>query len=127
LAVDQIRLMLGSLPMDITYVDAEDTVRFFSHGQERMFPRSAAVIGRKVQKCHPPHSVHRVQRILDAFRAGSRDTADFWIQMGDKFIHIRYFALRDQTGAYQGTLETVQNIAPLRALEGERRLLDEEE
>ena len=127
LAVEQVRLLLGNLPMDITYVDAEDTVRFFSHGQERVFPRSAAVIGRKVQKCHPPHSVHRVQQILDAFRAGSRDTAEFWIQMGSRFIHIRYFALRDQAGTYQGTLETVQDIAPLRALEGERRLLDGEE
>jgi DUF438 domain-containing protein len=120
----QVNLLLSHLPMDVTYVDAEDRVRFFSHGQERIFPRSAAVIGRQVQKCHPPQSVHRVQQILDAFRAGTRDEAAFWIQMGRRFIHIRYFALRGARGDYQGTLEIVQDIAPLRALEGERRLLD---
>jgi DUF438 domain-containing protein len=132
LTEEQVRLMLSHLPLDITFVDAEDRVRFFSHGEERIFPRSAAVIGREVQKCHPPHSVHRVQRILDDFREGSRDVAEFWIQMGPpqaegRFVHIRYFAVRDERGAYQGTLEVAQDLTPLRALEGERRLLDEKE
>ncbi len=127
LTPEQVNLLLTHLPMDITYVDAEDEVRFFSHGLERIFPRAAAVIGRKVPKCHPPQSVHRVQQILDEFRAGSRDEAAFWIQMGGRFIHIRYYAMRDSEGAYRGTLEIVQDIAPLRALEGERRLLDEGE
>lgn len=124
LAPAQISLLLGNLPLDITYVDASDEVRFFSHGQERVFPRSPAVIGRKVQQCHPPHSVDRVQQILDAFRAGTHDVAEFWIQMNGRFVHIRYCALRDGEGAYQGTLEVVQDITALRELEGERRLLD---
>jgi len=103
----QVNLLLTHLPIDITYVDEEDRVRFFSQGKDRIFPRSPAIIGRKVQKCHPPASVHRVQRILDDFRAGRRDQAEFWIQMGPaeaggRFIHIRYFAVRDEAGAYRG-------------------------
>ncbi len=84
-----------------------------------------AIIGRQVQKCHPPDSVHLVQKILDDFRAGRRDEAEFWIQMKGKFLHIRYFALRDGKGEYQGMLEVTQDITRIRALEGERRLLDE--
>ncbi|MCK4473277.1 MAG: DUF438 domain-containing protein [Anaerolineae bacterium] len=126
LAPQQINLLLTHLPVDITYVDKDDTVRFFSQGKERIFPRSPAIIGRKVQKCHPPASVHRVQKILDDFRAGRRDVAEFWIQMQGKFIHIRYFAIRDEQGEYQGTLEVTQDITRIRTLEGERRLVDEE-
>jgi DUF438 domain-containing protein len=108
-------------------VDKDDTVRFFSKTRERIFPRSPAVIGRQVQKCHPPASVHRVQQILDDFRAGRREEAEFWIQMGAKFVHIRYFAVRDERGEYQGTLEVTQDITRIRKLEGEGRLLDEAE
>jgi DUF438 domain-containing protein len=130
LTARQIDLMLTHLPVDVTYVDEHDVVRFFSATPERIFPRSPAIIGRKVQKCHPPASVHRVQRILDDFRAGTREGAEFWIQMGPpdaggKFIHIRYFALRDEDGAYCGTLEVSQDVTGIRALQGERRLLDE--
>jgi DUF438 domain-containing protein len=124
LTLEQINLLFGNLPLDITYVDANDEVRFFSHGQERVFPRSPAVIGRKVQQCHPPQSMDRVQQILDAFRAGTRDVAEFWIEMHGRFVHIRYFALRDEDRTYHGTLEVVQDITTLRELEGERRLLD---
>jgi DUF438 domain-containing protein len=124
LAPAQINLLFGNLPLDITFVDANDEVRFFSHGQDRVFPRSPAVIGRKVQKCHPPQSVDRVQQILDAFRDGTRDVAEFWIQMRERFVHIRYFALRGEDATYQGTLEVVQDISALRELEGERRLVD---
>ena len=127
LTAQQVNLMLTHLPIDITYVDADDTVRFFSQTKERIFPRSPAIIGRKVQKCHPPASVHRVQRIVDDFRTGRRDVAEFWIQMQGKFIHIRYFALRDERGVYQGTLEVSQDVSEIRALEGERRLLSEGE
>ena len=102
-------------------------MRFFSQSRERIFPRSPAIIGRKVQKCHPPASVHLVQRILDDFRAGRRDVAEFWIRMQGQFIHIRYFALRDEAGEYQGTIEVTQEIGHIRQLEGERRLLDEGE
>jgi len=121
----EVNLLLTHLPVDITYVNADDTVRFFSQTRERIFPRSPAIIGRKVQKCHPPKSVHMVQRILDDFRAGRRDEAEFWIQMGGKFVYIRYLAVRDDQGTYQGTLEVTQEVSRIRALEGEHRLLED--
>lgn len=123
---EQINWLLTNLPVDVTYVDGDDTVRFFSQTKDRIFPRSPAIIGRKVQKCHPPTSVHRVQQIVDDFREGSSDVAEFWIQMAGKFIHIRYFAIRDEKGEYQGTIEVSQDVTDIRKLEGERRLLDEE-
>jgi DUF438 domain-containing protein len=126
LTPEMINLLLNHLPIEISFVDAEDTVRFFSQTGERIFPRSPAIIGRQVQKCHPPASVHRVEQILDDFRAGRRDEAEFWIQMRGRFIHIRYFAVRDAHQAYRGTLEVVQDMTRIRKLDGERRLLDEE-
>jgi DUF438 domain-containing protein len=125
LTARQVDWLLTNLPVDVTYVDANDEVRFFSSTKERIFPRSPAIIGRKVQKCHPPASVDKVQSILDDFRHGRRDDAEFWIQLGGKFIQIRYFAIRDENGIYQGTLEVSQDVTRIRALEGERRLLDE--
>jgi len=125
LTAQQIALLLTHLPVDITFVDENDEVRFFSATKERIFQRSPAIIGRKVQKCHPPASVHRVQRILDDFREGKRDVAEFWIQMQGRFIHIRYFPVRDEGGKYLGTLEVTQDVTGIRKLEGERRLLDE--
>ncbi len=125
LPAEIINLLLKNLPLDITYVDEEDTVRYFSQGAERIFLRTPDVIGRKVQNCHPPASVHRVQRILDDFRAGRRAVAEFWIQFQGRFIHIRYFALRDAQGRYRGTLEVTQDLTPLRQLQGEKRLLDD--
>lgn len=125
LTAQEVNLLLTHLPVDITYVDKDDAVRFFSQTKERIFPRSPAIIGRKVQQCHPPASVHRVQGILDDFRAGCRDEAEFWIQMQGRFIHIRYFAVRDEAGEYQGTIEVSQDLTRIRTLEGERRLLDE--
>ena len=124
LSADQIDLMLTNLPVDITFVDENDEVRYFSQGKERIFTRTAAIIGRKVQNCHPPQSVHVVQKILEDFKAGVRDVAEFWIQMGAAFVHIRYFALRDDAGKYKGVIEVSQNVAGIRALEGEKRLLD---
>jgi hypothetical protein len=123
LTLEQLDLVLGSLPLDFQYVDEHDQVRYYSEG-ERIFPRSPGVIGRKVQNCHPPASVHKVQQIIGAFRAGEQSTADFWIQLGGKFLHIRYFAVRDAAGAYRGVVETVQDVTGIRALEGQRRLLD---
>jgi uncharacterized protein len=125
LSREQINLMLTHLPVDVTFVDEHDRVRYFSQGRERIFDRSPAIIGREVTKCHPPQSVHRVTIILDDFRAGKRDLAEFWIQMGGQFIHIRYFALRDAQNTYKGCIEVSQNVTHIRALEGERRLLDD--
>ena len=125
LTAEQIDMMLRSLPVDVTFVDENDEVRYFSQGRERVFQRSPAIIGRMVQNCHPPQSVHKVQQIVEDFKTGRRDVAEFWIQRQGMFVHIRYFALRDASGAYKGTIEVTQNLAPLRALEGERRLLDD--
>jgi len=105
-------------------VDENDEVRYYSDVPDRIFPRSPGVIGRKVQNCHPQNSVHVVSRIVEAFRAGERDMAEFWIEMGGRFIHIRYFAVRDIQGNYRGTLEVSQDVTDIRTLEGERRLLD---
>jgi len=124
LTISQIDLMLTTLPVDITFVDENDTVRYFSDAADRIFKRTPAIIGRKVSKCHPPASVDKVLEIVEDFRAGKRDKAEFWIQMNEKFIHIRYFALRDANGNYRGTLEVSQDLTDLRALEGEKRLLD---
>jgi DUF438 domain-containing protein len=124
LTPEQLNLVLTHLPVDITFVDENDTVRYYSGIAERIFPRSPAVIGRKVQNCHPPSSIHVVNRILAAFREGSRSSAEFWIQLNERFIHIRYFAVRDAGGAYRGCLEVSQDATAIRGLKGERRLLD---
>lgn len=123
LSLSQLTLLLTHLPIEISYIDENDTVRFYSDTSERIFPRSPGVIGRKVQNCHPAKSVHIVNRILDAFKKGHKDSAEFWIQPGGKFIHIRYFAIRDNEGNYRGTLEVTQDITEIRKLEGEQRLL----
>jgi DUF438 domain-containing protein len=116
--------MLTHLPVDLTFVDENDRVAYYSEGPERIFPRSPAIIGREVRNCHPPKSVHLVNKILDAFKSGSRDTAEFWIELGGKFIYIRYFAVRDTSGHYRGTLEVSQDLTEIRKLEGQQRLLD---
>jgi DUF438 domain-containing protein len=120
----QINLMLKNLPIDVTYVDEDDRVRYYSQGRERIFPRSPAVIGRAVQNCHPPDSVHIVEKILESFRKKERDVAEFWLTFNDRFIHIRYFALYDQEGAYRGVVEVSQDVTDIRELKGQRQLLD---
>jgi DUF438 domain-containing protein len=127
LSVEQLTALFSTLPVDITFVDAEDRVRFFSEGPDRVFARSKAIIGRKVQHCHPPRSVDVVDRILDDFRAGRQKVAEFWILFHGKFVHIRYFPVRNEAGAYLGTLEVTQEVSGIRALEGERRLLQYDE
>ncbi len=126
LTPQQVDLILTHLPVEITFVDEHDRVRYFSQSKEVLFPRSPAIIGRQVQNCHPPASVDKVQRILDDFRAGRRDVAEFWIRMRGMLIYIRYSALRDQDGAYRGTMEVTQEITRIQSLEGERRLLEEQ-
>ena len=117
-------MIFDSLPLDITYVDENDKVRYFNRAKDRFFPRSPAVIGRDVRNCHPPESLHIVEEIVNKFRSGERDEAEFWITLRGKFIHIRYFAVRSEEGEYRGVLEVSQDVTGIRALEGERRLLD---
>ena len=117
--------LLDTLPVDITWVDKDDTVRYFSGKKDRIFLRTRSVIGRKVQNCHPPQSVDVVEKILTSFKEGKKDSFDFWINYQQKLVYIRYLAVRDKGGDYLGTLEVTQNITELKKLEGERRLLDE--
>ncbi len=123
LSMEQLTAIFATIPVDITFVDAEDRVRFFSEGPDRVFARSKAIIGRKVQHCHPPRSVAVVDRILSDFREGRQNVAEFWIAFQGRFVHIRYFAVRDGAGRYAGTLEVTQDVTRIRELEGERRLL----
>ncbi|MBS1874182.1 MAG: DUF438 domain-containing protein [Acidobacteria bacterium] len=124
LSVKQLTALFSALPVDLTFVDADDRVAFFSEGPDRIFARSKAILGRKVQHCHPPKSVDIVDRILGDFRAGRQSVAAFWIEFGGRMVHIRYFAVRGEDGAYMGTLEVTQNVTPIRELTGERRLLE---
>ncbi|MEC1721259.1 DUF438 domain-containing protein [Schinkia azotoformans] len=123
LSLKQLELMLNHLPVDITFIDQDDVVRYFSQGTERIFVRTKAVIGRTVQNCHPPRSVHVVEELLADFKAGKKDVEDFYIKFRDKYVYIRYFAVRDENGEYIGTLEFTQNIDPIRAINGEKRIL----
>lgn len=124
LSPEQIDLMLKALPVDITFVDEADTVRYYSASEHRIFPRSPGIIGRKVQNCHPPKSVHIVNEIIESFRNKTKSVAEFWIQSQGKFIHIRYFPIYDSKGSYRGVIEMSQEVSGIRALEGERRILD---
>jgi len=124
LTPEQVNLLFSHLPVEISFTDENHIVRYFSEGGERIFPRSPGVIGRAVDKCHPPKSVHMVKEILRAFEAGERDVAEFWINFQGKMIHIRYFAVRDESGKFRGTMEVVQDVTGIRELSGERRLLD---
>ncbi len=121
--VTELETLLNSIPFDLTFVDADDKVRYFTQGRERIFSRNRAILGRSVQMCHPPSSVHIVDQILSDFKSGKETSAPFWINMGGRFIHIEYFALRDNEGKYLGTLEVSQDLTAKRALSGEQRLL----
>jgi DUF438 domain-containing protein len=123
-SLEQLAAVFSTLPLDLTFVDANDRVAFFTEGPDRIFARSKAIIGRKVQHCHPPRSVETVDQILNDFRAGRQNVAEFWINFHDKFVHVRYFAVRNSDGGYLGTVELTQDLTPLRALQGERRLLE---
>ncbi|HLQ40613.1 MAG TPA: DUF438 domain-containing protein [Tetragenococcus sp.] len=125
LTLQQLIQIFGLLPVDLTFVDNNDIVRFFSESDHRVFPRTKSVIGREVVNCHPPKSMHVVQKILTDFRSGARDSADFWIDMQDKKIYIRYFALRDED-KYLGCLEVTQDITEIQKIDGQNRLLDQE-
>jgi uncharacterized protein len=126
MTLEQIQLIFDHLPVDITFVDQNDIVRYFSYGKERIFQRSKAIIGRNVENCHPPDSVHIVKKIVNDFRSGKRSSADFWIKMNGKFVFIQYFALRNGQGDYMGTIEVTQDVQNIRNLEGEKRIYSEE-
>jgi PAS domain S-box-containing protein len=122
--LEELEAVLNTLPVDITFVDKNDEVRYFSETKDRIFVRTKAVIGRKVQQCHPQKSVHIVEKIVNEFKKGTKDHADFWINLNGRLILIRYFAVRDKNGNYLGTLEVTQDITDIKKIEGEKRLLD---
>lgn len=119
----EINAIMNTVPVDMTFVDKDGNVKYFTQGKERIFDRPHTVLGRHVNMCHPPQSVHVVEEIVESFKSGEKDNEDFWIQMGPIFVHIRYFAVRDKEGNFLGTLEVSQNIKPIRDLEGEKRLI----
>lgn len=122
---EELTSMLNTLPFDITFVNKDDIVKYFSEGKDRVFPRTKAIIGRDVSNCHPPTSVHVVEKIVEDFRNGKKDHEDFWINMGNKFILIRYYAVRNEKGEYLGVLEVTQDIKPIQGINGEKRLMSE--
>ena len=122
--VENLEIILNTLPVEITYVGKDDRVKYFSGHQERIFPRSKAIIGRTVQNCHPPESVHIVEEILKSFKEGTKDQEHFRIKMQGIYIMINYYALRDEQGEYLGTIEVTQDITEINSYEGEKRLLD---
>lgn len=124
LSTEQAEAVFDALPVDITFIDENDTVRYFNQPRERIFVRTKAVIGRKVQQCHPKKSLHLVNQILDEFKAGRRDIAEFWINSNGRTIHIRFFPVRAKNGNYLGCLEAVQDITEIKKTEGEKRLLE---
>jgi DUF438 domain-containing protein len=123
LSPEEIERIFNTLPVDVTFVDKDDRVRYFSQTEERIFVRTKAVIGLKVQQCHPQKSLHMVTQILDDFKKGKKNQADFWINLQGKMVYIRYFAVRNKKKEYLGCLEVTQDIAPLKKIEGEKRLL----
>ncbi len=125
LTPEELEAILNTLPVDITFVDKDDTVRYFNATKDRIFVRTPAVIGRKVQNCHPQKSLPVVERILREFREKKREVAEFWINFQGKFVYIRYFPVWGRNGEYLGTLEVTQDITRVRELSGEKRLLDE--
>ncbi len=125
--IEELEAIFNTIPFDVTFVDRDDHVRFFSQGKHRVFPRTRAILGRKVQMCHPPSSVHIVEKILNDFKSGKEDKAVFWINMKGRFIHIAYYAVRNEKGEYLGTMEVTEDITEKRALQGEKRILNYDE
>jgi PAS domain S-box-containing protein len=124
LSKEQLRGIFEAIPVEISFVDENDLVRFWNKHETRIFKRPASVVGKSVQNCHPKQSVDKVNKILSDFKSGRRDSAEFWINLGEKKVYIRYFPVRDKAGKYLGTLEATQDITKIREIEGERRLLE---
>ena len=123
LSKEEIESTFNALPVDVTFVDKDDTVRYFSQSEDRIFVRTKAVLGTSVQQCHPEKSIEVVNKILEDFRSGKRDVAEFWMNFEGKLIHIRYLPVRGKNGEYLGCLEVTQDITNIRKMEGEKRLL----
>ena len=124
LSQEQLLGILETIPVDISFVDENDLVRFWNKHETRVFKRPHGVLGKSVQNCHPQHSVDKVNQILSDFKSGQRDSAEFWIDLRGMKVYIRYFAVRDKSGRYLGTLEVGQDITVIKKIEGEKRLLD---
>jgi DUF438 domain-containing protein len=124
MTVEQVNLLLKTMPLDLTFVDENDKVIFYNRGEERVFPRSAGIIGREVKFCHPPKSVGTVLKIIESFKNGTQNEASFWINFKERLIYIRYFAVRDADKNYKGVIELSQDITDIKKIEGEQRLLD---
>ncbi len=124
-STETLEAIFDTLPLDLTFVDDTDTVRYYSRGDQRIFKRAPAVIGKQVKNCHPQKSLHKVEQVVSDLKSGRRDVAEFWIDLQGCKIYIRYFAVRDKAGKYLGTLEVTQDITDLQKIEGEKRLLDE--
>jgi PAS domain S-box-containing protein len=125
LSTGTLEAIFDALPVDITFIDETDTVRYYSRGDKRIFKRSPAVIGKKVQQCHPRQSVHKVNQVVSDLKSGEREVAEFWIELKGRRIYIRYFPVRDKAGKYIGVVEVSQDITDLQKITGEKRLLDE--
>jgi PAS domain S-box-containing protein len=125
LSREELEAILNTLPVDITFVGKDDKVRYFNQCEDRIFPRTRAIIGRSVQQCHPQKSLHVVNRIVEDLREGRQDVFEFWMNHQGRFVHVRYFSVRDENGEYLGTLEVTQHITDIKKLEGEKRLLDD--
>jgi DUF438 domain-containing protein len=125
LTPEEIKYIFNTLPVDITFVDKDGAVKYFSQGKERVFARPASIIGRQVSNCHPPASVHVVEQIVEELKSGQKDHEDFWISMGGQLVYIRYFAVRNDKGDFLGIMEVTQNIKPIQDITGEKRLLAE--
>ncbi len=125
LSHEEINAVLNTLPVDITFVDKDGIVKYFTQGKERIFARPKTVIGREVKNCHPPASVHIVEGIVEDLKSGKKDHEDFWIKMGNKYVHIRYYAVRNEKGEFLGTMEFTQDIKPIQDITGEKRLVSE--
>ena len=124
LTPEEISMVFNTLPIDITFVDKEGVVKYFSNAKDRIFPRTRTIIGRKVENCHPPGSVDVVEKLVEELRSGQKEYVDFWISRGDKYVLIRYFAVRDTNGDFRGVLEVSQDIKPLQSISGEKRLMN---
>jgi len=121
---EQLEGILEAIPVEISFVDENDLVKFWNKHETRIFKRPLSVVGKSVQNCHPKRSVDKVNQILSGFKSGKRDSAEFWMNLGEKKVYIRYFAVRDKAGKYLGTLEATQDITKIKEIEGEKRLLE---